>query len=72
MDDLDAAVTAELAAEPRPLEDFWRAADAAVGPFTEMAVELARSVGAHLDHAVADGRAATSVDAAGRQVWTAA
>ena len=55
VDDLDAAVTAELAAEPRPLEHFWRAADAAVGPFSEMAVELARSVGAHLDQAVRTG-----------------
>ena len=72
VDDLDAAVTAELAAAPQPLEHFWRAADAALGPFTEMAVELARSVGAHLDHAVAEGRAVPSVDAQGRQVWGAA
>jgi glyoxylase-like metal-dependent hydrolase (beta-lactamase superfamily II) len=69
VDDLDAAVIAELAVEPRPLEHFWRAADAAVGPFSEMAVELARSVGAHLDDAVAGGRALTSVDASGCQVW---
>ena len=72
VDDLDAAVAAELADEPRPLEHFWRTADAAVGPFSEMAVELARSVGAHLDEAVANGRAVTSVDANGRRVWGAA
>jgi glyoxylase-like metal-dependent hydrolase (beta-lactamase superfamily II) len=71
VDDLDAAVGAELTAEPRPLEHFWRAADAAVGPFSEMAVELARSVGAHLDNAVDEGRAVTSVDATGHQVWRA-
>src|SRR5262245_47935226 len=57
VDDLDAAVRAELGAEPMPLEPFWRAADEAVGPFREMAVELARSVAAHLDHAVAEGAA---------------
>ncbi|HEY7603225.1 MAG TPA: MBL fold metallo-hydrolase [Gaiellaceae bacterium] len=71
VDDLDAAVIAELTVEPRPLEHFWRAADSAVGPFTEMTVELARSVGAHLDDAVAESRAATSVDATGCQVWHA-
>jgi glyoxylase-like metal-dependent hydrolase (beta-lactamase superfamily II) len=69
IDDLDSAVGAQLTAEPRPLEHFWRAADAAVGPFTEMAVELARSVGAHLDNAVDEGRAVTSVDVTGCQVW---
>ena len=40
--DLDAAVGAELGAEPQPLEHYWRAADAALGPFVEMAVELAQ------------------------------
>lgn len=60
VDDLDAAVRAELGPEPQPLEYYWRAADAALGPFTEMAVELARSVGAHLDHAVEEGRAGRS------------
>jgi len=72
VDDLDAVVDAELGTAPAPLEHFWRAGDAALGPFSEMAVELARSVGAHLDHAVANGRAVTSVDARGRQVWGAA
>ena len=59
----------ELATEPRSLEHFWRAGNAALGPFSEMAVELARSVGAHLDNAVAEGRAGTSADASGSQVW---
>jgi glyoxylase-like metal-dependent hydrolase (beta-lactamase superfamily II) len=72
VNDLDAAVTAELAAEPRSLEHFWRAADAALGPFSEMAVELARSVGAHLDNAVAEERAVASADSEGRRVWQAA
>jgi glyoxylase-like metal-dependent hydrolase (beta-lactamase superfamily II) len=72
VDDLDAAVTAELAAAPRPLEHFWHTADAAVGPFSEMAVELARSVGAHLDHAVEHGRAVESHDSEGRRVWASA
>jgi glyoxylase-like metal-dependent hydrolase (beta-lactamase superfamily II) len=72
VDELDAAVTAELATEPLPLEHFWRAGDAALGPFSEMAVELARSVAAHLDHAVAEERAVTTEGPGGRQVWQAA
>jgi glyoxylase-like metal-dependent hydrolase (beta-lactamase superfamily II) len=72
VDELDAAVTAELSTEPRPLEHFWRAADGAVGPFSEMAVELARSVGAHLDHAVQRGRAVTSPGEDGRPRWASA
>lgn len=72
VDDLDAAVAAELSAEPRPLRHFWRSADAALGPFSEMAVELARSVGAHLDAAVDDGRAVRSTDPDGHAVWAIA
>jgi glyoxylase-like metal-dependent hydrolase (beta-lactamase superfamily II) len=72
VDDLDAAVNGELGPEPRPLEHYWHAANAAVGPFSEMAVELARSVGAHLDHAVAKGRAVRSETADGRAAWAAA
>ena len=70
--DLDAAVDAELGVDPQPLEHYWRAADAALGPFEEMAVELARSVAAHLDNAVDEGRAVRTQDAAGRAAWAAA
>jgi hypothetical protein len=69
--DLDAAVAAELGPDPQPLEHYWRAADAALGPFVEMAVELARSVGAHLDNAVDEGRAERS-ERDGRTMWAAA
>ena len=69
--DLDAAVDAALGPEPQPLEHFWRAADAALGPFVEMAVELSRSVGAHLDNAVDEGRAARA-EVDGRAAWAAA
>jgi glyoxylase-like metal-dependent hydrolase (beta-lactamase superfamily II) len=72
VDELDAAVRAELGPEPRPLEHYWRTAGAAVGPFTEMAVELARSVGAHLDHAVEQGLAVRTECADGRPAWSAA
>jgi glyoxylase-like metal-dependent hydrolase (beta-lactamase superfamily II) len=68
IDDLDSCVRAELAPEPLPLEHFWRAADAVVGPFPEMAVELARSVGAHLDLAVEEGLAERR-DGGERSVW---
>jgi hypothetical protein len=57
VDDLDACLDAELGPVQRPLAHYWRAADAAVGPFREMGVELARSVGAHLELAVEEGRA---------------
>ena len=69
--DLDAAVGSELGADPKPLEHYWRAADAALGPFVEMAVELARSIGAHLDYAVEEGRA-EGTERDGRTVWAAA
>ena len=71
VDDLDAAVRAELGREPRPLEAYWQAADAVVGPFSEMAVELARSVGAHLDHAVDERRAVRTELGDGRAAWSA-
>lgn len=67
--ELDAAIDSELGAEPKPLEHYWRAADAALGPFVEMAVELARSVGAHLDNAVDERRAVRTQDADGRAAW---
>jgi glyoxylase-like metal-dependent hydrolase (beta-lactamase superfamily II) len=71
VDVLDECVRAELRPEPRPLADFWRVADATVGPFPEMAVELSRSVAAHLDLAVADGVAAMA-DRDGLATWAAA
>ncbi len=71
VDALDGAVRAELGSTPRPLTDYWRAADAAVGPFSEMAVELARSVAAHLDSAVEEGRAVETTTPAGA-AWAAA
>lgn len=71
VDDLEAAVSGELGPDPRPLEDYWRAADAALGPFSEMAVELARSVAAHLDAAVDEGRAVRMATPEGRLAWRA-
>jgi glyoxylase-like metal-dependent hydrolase (beta-lactamase superfamily II) len=70
--DLDAAVRAELGQKPQPLEHYWRAADAAVGPFSEMAVELARSVAAHLDLAVDQRRAVRTQRSDGLAAWASA
>jgi glyoxylase-like metal-dependent hydrolase (beta-lactamase superfamily II) len=70
VDELDACVRAELGPEPKPLEAYWRAADGAVGPFREMAVELARSVGAHLELAVDEG-AARATERDGLPAWAA-
>jgi glyoxylase-like metal-dependent hydrolase (beta-lactamase superfamily II) len=69
--DLDALVDAELGADPKPLEHYWRAADAALGPFEEMAVELARSVAAHLDDAAEEGRAVRTQGSEGHAAWAA-
>ncbi len=55
IDDLDASVRGTLTAEPQPLRAFWERANTAVGPFPEMTVELARSVGAHLELAEQEG-----------------
>ena len=69
VDDLDALVRSELGPEPRPLETYWRAANDELGPFPEMAVELSRSVAAHLDLAVEERRAErTDVD--GVPAWS--
>jgi glyoxylase-like metal-dependent hydrolase (beta-lactamase superfamily II) len=70
VDDLEAFVAAELGPDPKPLETYWRAADAALGPFSEMAVELARSVAAHLDLAVEEGRARPH-ESGGLVAWSA-
>ncbi len=70
VNDLDACVRAELGPEPKPLEAYWRAADAALGPFREMSVELARSVGAHLDLATEEGLARVG-ERDGLATWSA-
>lgn len=56
---LDAAVLAALrgSAAPLSLAALLPLCDAAVGPFPEATVELARCIGAHLDAQVAAGRA---------------
>jgi glyoxylase-like metal-dependent hydrolase (beta-lactamase superfamily II) len=54
-DDLDAALDRELASGPRPISDLLPPAAAALGGYPEMEVELARSIGAHLDVRAATG-----------------
>jgi len=72
VDDLDACIRSELRREPRALGEFWRAADAALGPFREMSVELARSVGAHLELAVEEGAAFETTGSDGVPAFAAA
>jgi len=48
-DDLERIVREQLAAGPRTVAEIATAAEAELGPFPEMGIELARSVGAHLD-----------------------
>jgi len=71
IDDLDAHVRGLLGPRPQPLRAFWEPAAAALGPFPQMEVELARSVAAHLDEAVAAGIARES-KADGVPAWSAA
>jgi glyoxylase-like metal-dependent hydrolase (beta-lactamase superfamily II) len=68
---LDGVVRSELTSTPKTLAAFWRAGDAALGPFKEMAVELARSIAAHLDYAVEEGRAVCT-QVGGSAAWAAA
>jgi len=55
MDALEASVLGALGSEPRPLPEIWEVANAELGPYRDMAVELGRSVGAELDDLVARG-----------------
>jgi len=69
VDDLDACILDLLSASPQPLIAFWEHADATIGPFPEMLVELARSVGAHLEDAEQRGLARRS-EVDGRAAWS--
>lgn len=69
VDDLDACVCSELGSRSKRLEAYRTAANEALGPFPEMGVELARSVAAHLDLAVDEGRAVRAYDG-GIPTWT--
>ena len=72
VDDLDACVRGQLSSEPQPLSAFWERANATVGPFPEMAVELSRSVAAHLELAVAEGRAVRRDRGGAPPTWSSA
>ena len=71
VDELDQSVLNTLAAAPQPLEVFWQIAEVDTGPFPEMAIELARSVGAHLEDAEQRGLA-IRVNIDGKPAWKAA
>jgi len=68
-DDLERIVRAQLARGPQTVAQITAVADAALGPFSAMSLELGRSVGAHLDELTAAG-AAHRVDTPGSvPVW---
>ncbi len=69
VDDLDACIVGRLSPTPTPLEDYWRHADETIGPFPEMSLELARSVGAHLEDLEVRGCATRTV-VIGRPAWS--
>lgn len=69
-DELEAIVRRQLADDPQTVAAITAVADAELGPFSQMALELGRSVGAHLDELTAAG-AARRV-AGERPAWVAA
>lgn len=69
--DLERIVADRLAAGPGTVAEITAAADAELGPFPEMGIELARSVGAHLDDLVERGQA-RAVAGRERPTWEAA
>ena len=71
VDDLDTSILEMLSATPLPLSEYWEHANATVGPFPEMSIELARSVGAHLEDAEQRG-VALRTERDGLAVWSAA
>lgn len=71
VDDLDASIVDTLTDAPQALVTFWERADQATGPFPEMGVELARSVGAHLEDLERRGIAVRD-DLDGRPAWRTA
>jgi len=68
--DLERIVRHELADGPRSIAEITQVADRELGPFSAMGLELARSIGAHLEDLRDDGDA--RVEAEGQwPVWTA-
>lgn len=55
VDELDAIVRDQIADRSRTVAEITSVADGALGPFSAMALELGRSVGAHLDALTAAG-----------------
>jgi glyoxylase-like metal-dependent hydrolase (beta-lactamase superfamily II) len=70
-DELERALLELLGSTPLPLAALLEPCDAAVGPFPEMPVELARSIGAQLEQLAADGRI-VRVRAPGGERWARA
>jgi len=71
VDDLDTSILEMLSSTPLPLSEYWEHANATIGPFPEMSIELARSVGAHLEDAEQRG-VALRTERDGLAVWSAA
>jgi glyoxylase-like metal-dependent hydrolase (beta-lactamase superfamily II) len=72
VEQLDAAVRAALGREPAPLAALLPLCDAAVGPFPQMGVELARSIGAHLEQLERSGWAERVETAGAPPAWALA
>lgn len=68
--DLERVIRGELGDGPRTVKELTAVADRELGPFSEMGVELARSVGAHLDDLVETGEARRR-DGSGFPTWIA-
>jgi glyoxylase-like metal-dependent hydrolase (beta-lactamase superfamily II) len=68
-DRLDASCTRQLAEQPRSLPELASRIDAEIGPFSEMAVELSRSIHSHLSQMESEGLARQDESAGGQPAW---
>lgn len=66
---LDESCAGHLTAQPRSLPELTSAIDAEIGPFSEMAVELSRSIHAHLSQMESQGKARQEDSPAGQATW---
>lgn len=66
---LDESCSRQITGQPRSLPELAALVDAEIGPFSEMAVELSRSIHAHLSRMEAQGRAQQDESGTGQTTW---
>lgn len=69
---LEASCARQLTEQPRSLPELASVIDGEIGPFSEMAVELSRSIHSHLSHMESQGTARRAKSADGQTAWVTA